>query len=104
VGKVHLAFRLVKDEIFRGEDGELFGDVDGVRVPFHEYLKRFVAENPEFLPPRIAGGSGAEGGQGSEMTAGGFDLDRIRPGMSPEELARAWKEVARLAGRGSRGW
>ena len=58
VQKTDLAFRLVKDEIFRTEEGDLYADSEGERIPYREYLKRFVSENPEFLPPRITGGSG----------------------------------------------
>jgi hypothetical protein len=104
VRKVPLALRLVKDEIVRGDDGELYAEVKGSRVPYRDYLEDFVAENPEFLPPRIAGGSGASGGAGGEMRSGGIDLNSIRPGMSREELAEAWKEVARLASDGGGGW
>jgi hypothetical protein len=104
VRKVDLALRLLKDDIFRGEDGELYAEVKGSRVPYREYLGDFVAENPEFLPPRIAGGSGASGGERGEMRPGGIDLNSIRPGMSREELAEAWKEVARLAGAGGDRW
>ena len=101
VQKTDLAFRLVRDDIFRGEDGELYAESGGGRVPYQEHLASFVAENPEFLPPRISGGSGAAGASGGDLTSAGFDLDRIRPGMKREELAQAWKEVARLAGQGS---
>lgn len=104
VRKVHLALRLVKDDIVRGEDGELYAEVKGTRLPYKEYLEDFVSENPEFLPPRIAGGSGARGGERGEMRPGGIDLNSIRPGMSREELAEAWKEVARLAGEGGDRW
>jgi hypothetical protein len=104
VRKVPLALRLVKDEIVRGDDGELYAEVKGSRVPYRDYLEDFVAENPEFLPPRIAGGSGASGGAGGEMRSGGIDLNSIRPGMGREELAEAWKEVARLASDGGSGW
>jgi hypothetical protein len=103
VRKVDLAFRLVRDEIFRGDDGELYAEVRGARVPYRKYLEDFVTENPEFLPPRIAGGSGAAAGEREGLRPSGVDLDSIRPGMSREELAEAWKEVARLAGRGSPG-
>ena len=101
VQKTELAFRLVRDDIFRGEDGELYAESSGGRVPFQEHLADFVAENPEFLPPRISGGSGAAGAERIGLASAGFDLDRIRPGMNREELAQAWKEVARLAGQGS---
>jgi hypothetical protein len=104
VRKVPLALRLVRDEIVRGEDGELYAQVKGAQIPYREFLEDFVAENPEFLPPRIAGGSGASGGERGEMRPGGIDLNSIRPGMSREELAEAWKEVARLASEGGDRW
>ena len=98
VRKVDLAFKLVKDDVFRGEDGELYANVDGKHVPCDDYLAGFVAENPEFLPPRIAGGAGAAAGSEGQMGPG-FDLNRIRPGMSREDAAQAWREVARLTGQ-----
>ena len=104
VKKVQLAFRLLKDDVFRGEDGELYANRGGEPVPYREHVKKFVSENPEFLPPRITGGSGATDSDRGELSSAGFDMDRIRPGMSKEELAQAWKEVARLAGHGSHSW
>ena len=103
VQKVELAFRLVKDAVYRGDDGELYADLKGAAVPYRKFLKDFVSENPEFLPPRISGGSGASGMEGQEIS-GAIDLDKIRPGMSREEMAEAWKEVARLAGQRPQGW
>src|SRR3954447_18348366 len=58
VAKVDLAFRAVKDEIVRGEDGRLLAR--GQDNSMQEYLATFVQENPELLPARIAGGSGAQ--------------------------------------------
>lgn len=104
VQKVQLAFRLLKDDIYRGEDGELYADVEGARMPYREYLRHFISENPEFLPPRITGGSGASGGGRGEISASGIDIEEIRPGMSREQMTRAWKEVARLSGQGSSRW
>ncbi len=98
VRKSQLAMRLIEPDVRRSEDGELFGEWEGSRVPLEEYLNRFVRENPEFLPPRIPGGSGAAGGGGSELTRSGFDLDAIRPGMSSAETRQAWSEIARLVG------
>ena len=97
VRKAQLAMRLIEPDVRRSEEGELVGEWEGSRVTLEDYLDRFVRENPEFLPPRIAGGSGAMGG-GSELTQSGFDLDSIRPGMSPTETKQAWNEVARLVG------
>lgn len=99
VKKVNLALRVVGDDIRRSSDGEIYAEQDGRRVSLDEYLNGFVAENPEFLPPRIAGGSGATGAERG-LTSSGFDLDSIRPGMSADETRQAWKEVARLMGQG----
>ena len=98
VRKTQLAMRLLEPDVRRNSDGELVGEWEGSVLPFDDYLNRFVQENPEFLPPRIAGGSGATGGRGSELTRSGFDLDAIRPGMNPDETRQAWREVARLVG------
>lgn len=105
VRKPDLAFRLVKDEVFRGEDGELYGKGEQGPLELKEYLSKFVAENPEFLPARIAGGSGATVANRKEAEGGGgFDLNRIRPGMSAEEKERARREIARVAGREVMWW
>lgn len=98
VRKTQLAMRLLEPDVRRNADGELVGDWEGSLLPLEDYLNQFVRENPEFLPPRIAGGSGVTGGRGSELTRSGFDLDSIRPGMSASEAHQAWSEVARLMG------
>ncbi len=104
VKKVPLAFRVVKDEIFRAEDGHLYGRGENGGVSLKEFLARFVAENPEFLPARIAGGSGASGGNRQEAEDGVVELSRIRPGMSAEEKDRVRREIARLTGGEFGGW
>lgn len=94
VTKVDLGFRAVKDDVYRAEDGRLVARDDQGEVPLQEYLASFTRDNPELLPARIPGGSGA-GAQGNAGPAGGgVDLDRIKPGMDPEELARVRREVA----------
>jgi len=98
VRKTHLALRLLEPDVRRNSDGELVGDWEGSLLPLDDYLNRFVQENPEFLPPRISGGSGSSGGRSAELTRSGFDLDAIRPGMKPDETREAWNEVARLIG------
>ncbi|MEQ1947926.1 MAG: hypothetical protein ABL995_12100 [Bryobacteraceae bacterium] len=100
VAKLDLAFRAVRDDISRSEDGSLVaaGGVDAT-----EYLTRFVMENPELLPARLVGGSGAGIGQRGAGSEGRVDLDRIRPGMNPEELDRVRQEIARVASQTLRG-
>ncbi len=98
VAKVDLAFRAVKDEIHRSEDGRLIARGDHGEVAARDYLTQFVSDNPELLPARMVGGSGAGGGSKSQNAGGGgIDLDRIKPGMSEEDLERVRREIARVA-------
>ncbi len=99
VKKVDVAFKVVRDEIARGEDGQLFGRAEQGPVSLKDYLAKFAADNPEFLPARIAGGSGASGAGRAEGDGGSFELSKIRPGMSAEDKERARKEIARLTGK-----
>jgi hypothetical protein len=90
----------VKDDIQRSDDGRLIGRQDGEDVTIQNYLKQFVEENPELLPARITGGIGTaspRGGGASGSSGSNLDLDRIRPGMNPDELERVRQEIARVA-------
>ena len=104
VGKVDLAFKAVKDDIGRAEDGRLVGKTENGDLALKDYLAGFVSSNPEFLPARIAGGSGVPSTQ-KEVSVGSanVDLDKIRPGMDPEDLERARQEIARIASRALQG-
>jgi len=97
VGKVDLAFKAVKDDIGRSEDGRLVAKTDAGEVGLKEYLTNFVAANPEFLPARISGGSGISAAQKTAAGGATVDLDKIKPGMSSEEMDRARQEIARVA-------
>jgi hypothetical protein len=98
VTKVDLAFKAVKDDVRRSEDGRLVGSGESGAVGLREYLTQFVNENPEFLPARNLGGSGVTTAQRNSAPAGPvIDLDRIKPGMSPEELEKVRQEIARIA-------
>ncbi len=90
VAKVDLAYKAVRDDVkaLAGEE-------------IKEYLTKFVGENPELLPARIAGGSGASPGHKGGTAV--VDLDKIRPGMSGEELDRIRQEIARVASQTLRG-
>ncbi len=91
VAKIELAYKAIKDDAPR-EAGAM-----------KEFLEKFVGENPELLPARVAGGSGASSGSRSGMNRGGIDIDKIRPGMSTEELDRVRQEIARVASQTLRG-
>jgi len=104
VGKVDLAFKAVKDDIARTEEGRLVAKTDSGDVPLKDYLSVFVSSNPEFLPARIPGGSGTSPAQ--RLSASGrmtIDLDKIRPGMSNEDMENARQEIARVAAQVLRG-
>ncbi|HLH01681.1 MAG TPA: hypothetical protein VKX25_02845 [Bryobacteraceae bacterium] len=102
VAKLELAFRAIKDEIVRGEDGRLQSRDS---KPLPEYVSSFVQENPELMPARISGGSGGQ----KPMRSGYHEenhsivLDQIRPGMNKEDLDRARQHIAKLAWQALRG-
>lgn len=103
VAKLDLAFRAVRDDIYRTEDGRLQAKGSEGKS-LQEYLAGFVQENPELLPARIAGGSGAQApARNSAPATSGIDIDQIKPGMSKEELDRVRKEISRLASQTLRG-
>ncbi|MGB9604403.1 MAG: hypothetical protein ACPL88_00815 [Bryobacteraceae bacterium] len=98
VAKVDLAFRAVKDDIYRSEDGRLVARGEQGEVGLREYLWRFVQENPELLPARIGGGSGTtEAPRGMVTSSSTIELEKIRPGMSREEAERAREEIVKIA-------
>ncbi len=104
VAKIDLAFKAVQDAIVRSEDGRLMARGETGEVPVKEYLAGFLSENPEFLPARIAGGTGITAGL--KAPAAGresIDIERIRPGMSAEEMQRAREEIVRVASQTLRG-
>jgi len=96
VTKVDLAYKAVQSDIFRGEDGRLLARTPQGDSAAGEYLRQFVAENPEFLPARIVGGSGVTNAH-RPTAANGIDLEKIGPGMSKEDLERARQEILRVA-------
>jgi hypothetical protein len=104
VAKIDLAYKAVQDGIVRTDDGRLVARTDEGDVPAKEYLANFVAENPEFLPARIAGGSGVTGNAKASGTGReSVDLEKIRPGMSPEEMQRVREEIVRVASQTLKG-
>jgi hypothetical protein len=104
VAKVDLAFRAMRDEIVRSQDGRL-----QARGPeqksLQEYVADFVQENPELLPARIPGGSGAHASlRGNSDGDGiGVELDKIKPGMNKDELERVRQHISKLAAQALRG-
>ncbi len=104
VAKVERAFRAVKDDIVRTEDGRLQARGPEGKT-LQDHLAALVQENPELLPARIAGGSGAQHPSRNvqQGISGGIELDKIKPGMSKEEHERVRQEIAKLASQMLRG-
>jgi hypothetical protein len=98
VAKVDLAYKAVQDAIVRTDDGRLVARNESGESGMKEFLSGFVAENPEFLPARISGGSGVTSSQKTGSSGGEVvDLEKIRPGMSREDMERARQEIVRIA-------
>ena len=103
VSKVDLAYRAVRDEISRAEDGRLIAKGGAGEQGMKDFLAQFVAENPELLPARISGGSGVGSAPKAAPGGSGITLEQIRPGMDPEELQRIREEISRVAQQTLRG-
>lgn|SRR5574340_136747 len=98
VSKVDLAYKAVQDGVVRTEDGRLVARGEGGEMGLREYLSAFVSDNPEFLPARISGGTGMTGNQkAAPAPRESVDIEKIRPGMSKEEMERARQEILRIA-------
>src|SRR5207237_1033975 len=103
VMKVDLAYKAVQDGIVRTDDGRLVARRENGEQSVAEYLAGFVQENPEFLPARIAGGTGMTGTQkAAPAGTGSIDIDRISPSMSKDELERVRQEILRVASQSLR--
>ena len=74
VAKIDLAYRAVKDDIYRSEDGRLVAQGGS---EMRDYLAQFVGENPELLPARVSGGVGtrARGREAGRRRDGGAGPD-----------------------------
>lgn len=104
VAKIDLAFKAVQDGVTRGEDGRFVARGESGEVSLKEYLSCFVSENPEFLPARISGGSGIiTNHKAPPSVSDAITLDRIKPGMSAEEMQRVREEIVRVASQTLRG-
>lgn len=92
IAKVDLAYRAVKDDLVTSSIEEI-----------RQHVAKFATENPELMPARIPGGSGAVANAKPGGMGGGVDLEKIRPGMSAEEMDRVRQEIARVASQTLRG-
>jgi hypothetical protein len=104
VAKIDLAFKAVQDGVVRTPDGRLVARGDTGELSVKDYLTAFVSENPEFLPARIAGGTGMTATLKAPATGReNVELEKIRPGMSAEEMQRVREEIVRVASQTLKG-
>lgn len=94
VRNVDLAYRAVREDVSKDQDGVWTAEVDGTKVPATQFLKQFIARNPDLIPARMISGSGAP--SRAEETDHECDLDQIRPGMDPASMRRAREAVVRI--------
>jgi len=105
VAKIDLAFKAVQDNIVRGPDGRFVARGESGEIPMKEYLTGFVNENPELLPARIPGGTGMTATLKAPATGNdAVTIERIRPGMSAEEMQRVREEIVRVASQSLKGF
>jgi hypothetical protein len=86
------AFRIFRDEIKRSEDGSLVGGDD---LPIGEFLDGALKSHEYLLAPKSAGGAGASAG--GKRGGASVNIEDIRVGMKPEEIASVRAEIARVA-------
>lgn len=96
VTKIDLAHKAVRDDIQRTPEGALIARTTEGELSAKDYLAKFVQENPEFLPARIAGGSGMTTTP-RHSGVSSIELESIRPGMSPEDMQRVREQIAQVA-------
>src|SRR5689334_19604126 len=79
VAKIDLAFKAVQDGVVRATDGRFVARNENGESPLRDYLASFVTENPEFLPARIAGGTGMTPAFKAPTARESVDFEKIRP-------------------------
>jgi hypothetical protein len=88
------AFRALRDEVKRGDDGVLYG---GDFVPVTDFIKTRMAAKTHLLAPKQIDSSGAR--QGVGMVGGKqVQFEDIKPGMDPKARDAAWEAVRSAAG------
>jgi hypothetical protein len=83
-------------EIKRGDDGELYGPDSA--TPIKEYITATVKARPDWAPAKDVGGAGGRGGADRRPGAKVFNLEDIKPGMKPEDMAALQEQLAHLRG------
>ena len=91
--RIDAALRIFGPDVKYGEDGSIVGGAD--ESPLSEYVEAAIQKHEYLLPPKQVGGAGATAGTRRGQPA--VDLNDIKPGMKPEDLARVREHMARVA-------
>ena len=99
--KIDLAYKAVKDDIYRSEDGRLLAQ-GGAEL--RDYLDAVRGGESGTAAGAACGRIGGErAGERDGEAGGGLDISRIRPGMMREEMDRVRQEMARVASQHAAG-
>ncbi len=83
------AFRAFREEVKRGEDGELYG---GDMVPLKDYVKTRMGSKAHLLAPKAVDSAGAR--QNAGMVGGRqVQFEDIKPGMDAKTREASWAAI-----------
>jgi hypothetical protein len=86
------AYWLVERHIKRDESGSLVADSAKGPLPIKDFIESTINEKPWLLAPSGNGGSGAQPGKPGGK--GTVQIEYIKPGMTPEQIAAASAAIA----------
>lgn len=91
--RIDAAMRIFGPDVRYAEDGTIVGGAD--ESPLPEFIEAAIQKHEYLLPPKQVGGAGASAGTRRGQQS--VDLNEIKPGMKPEDLARVREAIARAA-------
>jgi hypothetical protein len=91
--RIDAALRIFGPDVRYAEDGTIVGGAD--ELPLSEFVEAAIQKHEYLLPPKQVGGAGATAGTRRGQQS--VDLNEIKPGMKPEDLARVREAIARAA-------
>lgn len=91
--RIDAAMRIFGPDVKYGEDGTIVGGSD--ELPLSEFVEAAIQKYEYLLPPKNVGGAGATAGNRRGQQA--VNLEDIKPGMKPEDIARVREHLARVA-------
>jgi len=90
--RIDAAMRIFAPDVKYSEDGSIVGGAD--ELPLSEFIEAAIQKYDYLLPPKNVGGAGATPGNRRNQQT--FNLEDIKPGMKPDEIARIREHIARV--------